>query len=358
MKLTLDALIDRALELEAIEENDKREYIGASWIGDTCDRKLWMSYRWAIAQPFIGRILKRFLTGHHYEARVIAYLKKVGFEVHHINPRAKNEKKQYRAEWNGGVVSGGLDGFLRGKPADKYLKAGDNFSDLVFDRWTGVEIKGMVSAKYEYPKVVLPGDDKWLPIGNRREKEARKKTLVRMEGRYWKTKRLGVEKAQTPHFAQMHTYMGLSRERISAKDQRFHYEAWGLDAPLDQFLYIIANTDTDQLHYEIVEYRPAWYRRVKQRAMQIVKATVPPERISDNPLFWECEICDYRNICHGDQPMAPTCRSCQYAEIKVPGDRGYYGARVQWLCTEHGSGCGDYTACSDYNAIEDELVSF
>lgn len=61
---------------------DERTYLGASVIGDPCERKLWIDFRWVIPpEKFDGRMRRLFETGHREEARMITDLRAAGVEV-------------------------------------------------------------------------------------------------------------------------------------------------------------------------------------------------------------------------------------------------------------------------------------
>lgn len=64
------------------EADAERTYLGASVLGDACERKLWLQFRWAYhAIPFQGRMIRLFETGHLQEERMIADLRAVGCEI-------------------------------------------------------------------------------------------------------------------------------------------------------------------------------------------------------------------------------------------------------------------------------------
>jgi len=79
-----------------------REHLGVSLLGHSCDRYLWLSFRWAIASAFTGRMLRLFRRGHLEEETVIADLKLIGC--------ALNER-QTRVDF-GAFVSGSCDGII------------------------------------------------------------------------------------------------------------------------------------------------------------------------------------------------------------------------------------------------------
>ena len=61
---TLDA-VDR--EIEARQDRSRRGYLGMSSIGKSCERALWLSFRWAFSTNFKAQTLKLFDDGHRGE---------------------------------------------------------------------------------------------------------------------------------------------------------------------------------------------------------------------------------------------------------------------------------------------------
>lgn len=92
---------------ETYQNDQNRPHLGASQIGEECERKLWYSFRHCLAPAFDGRILRLFETGRLEEDRVIKNLRKAGFEIWDVDP---DTGKQFRFEMWGGHFSGSLDG--------------------------------------------------------------------------------------------------------------------------------------------------------------------------------------------------------------------------------------------------------
>jgi len=79
--------------------------LGASMIGEKCERKLWYSFRWALPpEEFEPRMLRLFETGHREELRLIEELKQTGLTV---------EGEQFEFSATGHDV-GKADGMLLG----------------------------------------------------------------------------------------------------------------------------------------------------------------------------------------------------------------------------------------------------
>ena len=84
-----------------------RPHLGGSMLGHHCERWLWLSFRWAVREPFPGRILRLFRRGQNEEATVVADLRAIGCEV--VDQMA--DGSQWRVDF-GKHVSGSIDGMI------------------------------------------------------------------------------------------------------------------------------------------------------------------------------------------------------------------------------------------------------
>ena len=112
--------------------------------------------------------------------------------------------------------------------------------------------------------------------------------------------RAGVKKAMPKHYAQCQVYMrgrGLKRA-----------------------LYAAVNKNTDELYCERVESDPVAASQIEAKAMRIHAATVAPPRLSDKPDFWECMLCDFHELCHGEARARTTCRTCLHGSLQLGGE--------------------------------------
>lgn len=98
------ALIEEAAKMEP------RSYLGASSIGENCNRKIWYRFRW-LREKFDADTLKRFEDGHRTEDLVIQRLKL------NINVSIVNETEQHQQigfKDIDGHFSGHIDGLITG----------------------------------------------------------------------------------------------------------------------------------------------------------------------------------------------------------------------------------------------------
>ena len=94
------------------KEDPHRSHFGFSNVGETCARKLWYSWKWALVKTFSPRILRLFNRGHTEEARFLAMLVAAEFEVHFET----EEGGQFRISDHNGHAGSALDGVVVGIP--------------------------------------------------------------------------------------------------------------------------------------------------------------------------------------------------------------------------------------------------
>ncbi len=99
---------------DAFRESDVkpfRHHLGASLIGDVCDRKLWYGHRWTQQNKFSGRMLRLFNTGHLSESFFIAMLESIGIQVKQAD---ETTGKQFNFSHGNSHFGGSSDGIAYG----------------------------------------------------------------------------------------------------------------------------------------------------------------------------------------------------------------------------------------------------
>lgn len=87
-----DSLMVRAIYAarEAREDVRPRRYLGASQIGNPCERAIWYAFRWALlGLRESGRVLRLFDAGRGAEQRIGAELRGIGCQVHLVGTDGK-----------------------------------------------------------------------------------------------------------------------------------------------------------------------------------------------------------------------------------------------------------------------------
>lgn len=88
------------------QQSPPRGHLGCSLLGHHCDRWLWLSFRWAVVEPFPGRVLRLFRRGHNEERTIIADLRAIGVDI-----RDTFNGRQRKVDF-GAHVSGSIDGII------------------------------------------------------------------------------------------------------------------------------------------------------------------------------------------------------------------------------------------------------
>ena len=98
---------------EFTQQEERRDYIGASLIGHPCSRHIWYRYHGYPSDSFDAETLWRFEDGHRIEEIVINRLRQVpGVQIWDKQP----DGSQYSFRALGGKFGGHLDGVILGLP--------------------------------------------------------------------------------------------------------------------------------------------------------------------------------------------------------------------------------------------------
>jgi CRISPR/Cas system-associated exonuclease Cas4 (RecB family) len=119
-------------------------------------------------------------------------------------------------------------------------------------------------------------------------------------------KKNGVEKSKPQHFAQMQLYMGYSE--------------------MDRALYVAVNKNDDDIYTERVHFDKAVFDKLLAKAERIVDAGEPPEKLSQDPSWYQCKFCDYHSVCHGTAVPLANCRTCARS---TPVDDGKWNCELK-----------------------------
>ncbi|MFA5745802.1 MAG: oxidoreductase, partial [archaeon] len=90
----------------------RRPHLGASLIGEDCQRKLWYSFRHCSSPNFIGRMQRLFATGKIEEERIINDLRNIGVCVYDRDPSSGKQLSCFDEDCP--HHSGSVDGNAKG----------------------------------------------------------------------------------------------------------------------------------------------------------------------------------------------------------------------------------------------------
>ena len=120
-----------------------------------------------------------------------------------------------------------------------------------------------------------------------------------------------VQASKPQHYAQMQIYMHLTG--------------------ISRTMYLAVNKDTDELYVERLEADRACAENLLSKAQRVIFAATPLPRISDDPSWYQCRLCDHAPVCHGKQAAEINCRTCLHA---TPVEGAWHCARHNKSLTE------------------------
>lgn len=94
---------------------------------------------------------------------------------------------------------------------------------------------------------------------------------------------------------------------------------------LTRTLFVATNKNDDSLYIERLYHDKKIAHALFRRAEEIVLSEIPPQKKYE-PTWYECRWCDARYICHGNEKIMETCRSCISCDILPDG---------KWECSSH-----------------------
>lgn len=109
-------------------------------------------------------------------------------------------------------------------------------------------------------------------------------------------------------------------------------------AGLERCAFIAVNKNTDDIYMERIRYDLAEALQLIAKAGEVIWSDKPPDRLSNDPSFWQCKFCDYHSICHLGQPPEVNCRTCAHASPERGGDGAWSCAKGKAfgeVCKEH-----------------------
>ena len=115
-----------------------------------------------------------------------------------------------------------------------------------------------------------------------------------------------VQASKPQHYAQMQIYMHLTG--------------------ISRAMYLAVNKDTDELYVERLEADRACAENLLSKAQRVIFAATPLPRISDDPSWYQCRLCDHAPVCHGQTAPSVNCRTCLHA---TPVEGAWHCARLK-----------------------------
>lgn len=337
--------IDQHIETHQVageSDNKPRFYCGASAIGEECPRARWYDFRWASKVHFEGRMLRLFDRGHKEERRVLEWLGSVGAEI-----RATSKKLGYHAgsdcyvllDWEDDLVHGSE--FLDDVTEIPWHVERAEMQGIKLEQWGFVDHAGHFRGHSDGKLRFVPGQEQFVQFDEWIGFECKthgSKSFTEMCGsdkdrKAWLIKGgefpgKGVAGAKPQHVIQSQHYMHHLGLRLT--------------------LYAGVNKDTDDIHFEFIQYDPKFHIEGEPIIRETIHSPRPPRRISVQPTWFKCKMCDHRRTCHFGDAMQKNCRTCIFSRAVEDG---------QWKCRKWNDAVipreAQLVGCDAYQEIKD-----
>ncbi|MGE0602199.1 MAG: oxidoreductase [Xanthobacteraceae bacterium] len=230
-------------------------------MGEECERRLWLGFRWAHEPESLdGKKIRLFDTGNREETRLLDDLIRAGITV-----TQGEDGKQIKVRALGGHLRGKLDGEATGVPE-------------------APKAEHVVECKTANDKTF-----KAISVG----------VTSRKDGSVSK----GVKEQKPSHYAQVQIYMHLRGKK--------------------RCLYLLVSKNTDEIYVERIEYDPAYAMKLMAKAERVITANRAPSKISDDPAKYPCIMCPAASVCHGQAFGRNNCRTCIHSSPIMDGEAAW-----------------------------------
>jgi hypothetical protein len=290
---------------------EHRNHLGISEIGDKCSRKLWYKFRWADLEIHDGRMRRLLARGHREEERYVNYLEAVGCKVFRFSQQLwySEQLNEFKVIENDADLSGGTGSFVQITSGPLLQVAEKRGFKLKQYRVTGV--MGHYGGSCD-GIVFTPWYDQIPFIAEFKTHNTKSFTYYVQNG---------LKKAKPQHWAQMCSY--------------------GWKNSIQYGIYFPENKNDDGIQLEVLELDWNYAQQLEKKAEEIILSPNPPERISNNPAYQECQWCFLKDVCHNNKIPKKNCRSCKNS---MPVEN------AQWKCSKFGlipesfikSGCNEW----------------
>ena len=273
--------IRAALDTASVEVFDDRpsSRMGASVIGEKCERYLWYKFRWVVIEKHKPRLLRLFNRGHREEPFLTELLEQAGFDVSIGTP----DGKQHCFSACDGHFGGSCDGIALLRPESKLGQK--------FPQWVGVPL--LVEFK------------------------------TKCTGRGFNNLSLsGVRVAEPKHYAQRNVY--------------------GAAFGLGKTIYVSVNKNDDDLYVEFDDVDRDAGVKLVDKATAIIHSPTPPARLHEQPEHYDCKYCPAKAVCFDGAAPEHNCRSCSHCTpvADAQWNCGHYQANLPKDFIP--LGCGDW----------------
>ena len=120
------------------------------------------------------------------------------------------------------------------------------------------------------------------------------------DSQYKKYIKEGLKKFSPKYWQQIHSYMG--------------------HTGLDRCLFVAVNKDTEERDYQRIHFDKSAFKDGESIAFSIITSENPPPKLPNaSKIYYMCQICNYKKICHDNEPVKKSCRTCKHWDIEDDG---------------------------------------
>lgn len=104
---------------------------------------------------------------------------------------------------------------------------------------------------------------------------------------------------------------------------------------LDRCYFIAVNKNTDEMHGERVKLDKAEAMKLIAKAGEVIFSDKPPSKLSNDPSYFMCRFCTFKDVCHSGKPPEVNCRTCAHATPEKDGTWSCAAGKGMQVCEEH-----------------------
>ena len=278
-----------------------RNHLGASQIGYSCKRYLWLLFRWCDYKVHDARQYRLFQRGHFEEPRFKMYLEGAGWQVQEFAKALFYHPKS--------------DSYLI-EDVDYNIK---NIGDAQFCINVTNELIHIEKAKEQ--GVICDKGKMQIRIsackshfggsvdGIAKHPDFNLKFLAE-----YKTHGTGLKfNNLVKNACELEKYVYFCQQCI-----------YGYKLDLNYSIFLTVNKNDDDIYAEVIELNHKLGKELEDKAEEIIFSQTSPEPASLSKDSYDCRYCDFKDVCYGSKPILKNCRSCKKC---LPVDN------AEWYCS-------------------------
>ena len=127
-------------------------------------------------------------------------------------------------------------------------------------------------------------------------------------------------KTKPAHYSQMISYMGHQN--------------------LLKGIYAAKNKNDSTIEIRVIDFDQEHFNDLQRKEVEVVTAeTLLPRIGNDNRTWFECKMCNAKDVCFGDKKPEADCRNCNHVDVLDGG---------KWRCTKHAKNVTTMEPCGQY----------